>query len=178
MTHRLFVAIKPPPAVLDMLIDTMEGIENARWQSEEQLHLTLRFVGEVDTPQANDLADALGAIRVKRFDLQIAGVGHFEKKGRPHTLWAGVRPSPALIGLHKKVESTCRSVGIPPETRVFAPHVTLARLSGQSGLITPFLASHASLRSEPFAVERFLLFESTLSSKGSQYDPVVAFPLD
>ena len=159
------------------LIDLMEGVDGARWQSEEQLHLTLRFVGEVDTPQANDLADALSSIRVAPFDLQIGGVGHFEKKGRPHTLWAGVRPSPALIALYKKVESICRSVGIPPETRVFTPHVTLARLSGQSGSIGPFLASHASLRSMPFTAERFILFESTLSSKGSHYDPVVAFPL-
>ena len=177
MTHRLFVAIKPPQDVLDSLIDTMEGIDNARWQSEEQLHLTLRFVGEVDTPQANDLADGLGAVRFERFDLQIAGVGHFEKKGRPHTLWAGIGPSPALAMLQKKIESACRSVGLPAETRVFAPHITLARLSGSAGPIAPFLAANASLRCAPFTVERFMLFESTLSTKGAHYDPVVAYPL-
>ncbi len=177
MSHRLFVAIKPPPDVIDMLIDTMEGIDNVRWQGEDQLHLTLRFIGEVDTPQANDLADALGNIRAQSFDLSIRGVGHFERKGRPHTLWAGVEQSPALIRLQQSVEGACRSAGLAPETRLFAPHVTLARLSGRAGDIAPFLARHGALRSEPFRVERFILFESTLSAKGAHYDPVVAFPL-
>lgn len=177
MTHRLFVAIKPPPHVIDRLIDTMEGIDNARWQSEEQLHLTLRFAGEVDTPLANDLADALEQIRAPAFDLEMRGVGHFEKKGKPHTLWAGIAPSPALLTLQKKVESACRSAGSAPETRVFAPHVTLARLSGNAGAIAPFLVEHAALRTAPFRVERFFLYESTLTPQGSQYDPVVAYPL-
>ncbi|ARU15534.1 RNA 2',3'-cyclic phosphodiesterase [Croceicoccus marinus] len=177
MSHRLFVAIKPPPDVIDMLIDTMEGVDNVRWQGEDQLHLTLRFIGEVDTPQANDIADALGSVRAGKFDLAIRGAGHFEKKGRPHTLWAGVAPSRALIQLQQSVESACRSAGIAPETRVFAPHVTLARLSGRAGDIAPFLAQHGALRSEPFTVERFFLVESTLSAKGAHYDPVVAYGL-
>lgn len=177
MSHRLFVAIKPPPDVIDMLIDTMEGIDNIRWQGEDQLHLTLRFIGEVDTPQANDLADALGDVEADRFDLAIRGVGHFEKKGRPHTLWAGVAASNELIRLQQSVEGACRRVGIAPETRVFAPHVTLARLSGRAGDIAPFLAQHGGLRSKAFTVDRFFLFESTLSAKGAHYEPVVAFRL-
>ena len=177
MSHRLFAAIKPPAHVIDMLIDTMEGIDNVRWQGEDQLHLTLRFIGEVDTPQANDLADALGDIRAQSFDLAIRGVGHFEKKGRPHTLWAGVEASRALLQLQQSVESACRSAGLAPETRLFTPHITLARISGRAGDIAPFLAQHGALRFEPFRVERFILFESTLSAKGAHYEPVVAFPL-
>src|SRR5690606_20008278 len=89
MSHRLFIAIRPPAPVREALLDTMEGIEGARWQDEEKLHLTLRFAGEVERPAANDLAAALGRIAAAPFALRIAGVGHFERKGQPHTLWAG-----------------------------------------------------------------------------------------
>ncbi|GGD66184.1 RNA 2',3'-cyclic phosphodiesterase [Croceicoccus mobilis] len=177
MTHRLFVAIKPPEPVLDLLIDTMDGIDNARWQSDEQMHLTLRFVGEIDSPAANDLADALTQVRCEPFDLAIRGTGHFEKKGRTHTLWAGIAPSPALLALQKRVESACRSVGLPPETRSYAPHITLARLSGSAGAVGPFLTKWGDLKSPPFTVSQFILFESTLSSHGAHYDPVMSFPL-
>lgn len=177
MTHRLFVAIKPPSETIDELIDVMEGVENARWQSERQIHFTLRFVGEVDSPKANDLVDALAQIRSKPFKIEICGVGHFERKGRPHTLWAGVAPCPELLHLQRAVEYAGRSVGIPAEKRQFAPHVTLARLSASAGSIAPFLTAHGTLHCTPFDVRHFLLFESTLSASGSHYDPVVAFPL-
>ena len=80
MPHRLFIALRPPEPVRDRLVDAMEGIEGARWVDEENLHLTLRFVGEVERPAANDLAAALGQIRWPRFELRVEGVGHFTRK--------------------------------------------------------------------------------------------------
>ena len=65
--HRLFVAIRPPEPVLDLLIDTMEGLPSLRWQHEDQLHLTLRFIGEVERPLAEDLAAALSSLHFERF---------------------------------------------------------------------------------------------------------------
>jgi len=90
MPHRLFVAIRPPAPVRDALIDAMEGVEGARWQDEAALHLTLRFVGEVETPGANDLAGQLSRIAWPPFELRVAGVGAFERKGSPHAIWARV----------------------------------------------------------------------------------------
>ena len=75
MPHRLFIAIRPPAAVRDALVDSMEGLEGARWLGEDQLHLTLRFVGEVETPAANDLAGQLARIDSPPFELAAAGVG-------------------------------------------------------------------------------------------------------
>ena len=100
--HRLFVALRPPPDIRDPLIDTMEGVEGARWQSDEQLHLTLRFVGEADTAQANDLVSALEAVRAPRFTLQLRGLGTFERKGRTRALWAKVDESEPLAILHRR----------------------------------------------------------------------------
>lgn len=177
MSHRLFVAIRPPPHVLDLLIDTMEGLDEARWQSEEQLHLTLRFIGEVDTPEANDLADALGRGRMSSFSLRLSGIGHFERKGRVHSLWAGLAPSPELLELQRKIEQACRAAGLDAETRRFTPHITLARMSCRPGAVAPFLTQHARLTSPCFAADSFTLYESTLSRHGSVYRPVLRYPL-
>src|SRR3569833_3237170 len=135
--HRLFVAIRPPEPIRDVLIDAMEAVEGARWQDEDQLHLTLRFVGVVERPVAIDLADALALIEWPSFGLAIAGVGAFERGGRrgggPHALWARVRESAAREGVRQKVERACESAGLPRETRRFTPHITLARLGRSSG---------------------------------------------
>lgn len=174
---RLFVAIRPPQDLRDLLIDTMEGLEAARWQDEEQLHLTLRFAGEVDPRTAEDLAAALARIDAGPFPLALSGVGHFERKGRPHTLWAGIAPSPELLSLQKKVERACQAAGLVPERRKFAPHVTLARLNAASGRVEGWLGAHEGLRSEPWPVEDFRLYESVLAPGGALYEPLLRYPL-
>jgi len=174
---RLFVAVRPPPAIRDALIDTMDGIDGARWQDEEQLHLTLRFIGEVDRPVAEDVAAALARVDAPSFDLSIAGVGHFATKGRATALWARPRPSPELEALQHKVERACQQAGLPPERRKFTPHITLARLGRSAGPIGGWLAAHGALSLPPWRVDEFRLYESTLSPAGAQYEPVVRYPL-
>src|SRR5688572_32931060 len=105
--HRLFVAIRPPEPVREALLDLMEGVPDLRWQQDEQLHLTLRFIGEVERPVAEDVAAALDRIRADRFVLSLHGVGKFEKR-RHGALWAGVRPTDALNALNAKVERACQ----------------------------------------------------------------------
>ena len=175
--HRLFVALRPPPEIRDPLIDTMEGVVGARWQGDEQLHLTLRFVGEVDTQSANDLASALSLVRVAPFMLQLKGVDTFEKKGRTTALWAGVEPSEPLEILQRRVERACRAAGLPPETRKFVPHVTIARVNASTGPIAGWLAAHGRLSPPPWQVDAFLLYESRLERGGAHYEPVARFPL-
>ncbi len=174
--HRLFVAIRPPGPVIDALFDTMEGLEGARWQSDLQLHLTLRFIGEVERPQAEDIAQGLSRLTFAPFELAIAGVGHFEKKGRPHAIWAAIAPSRALTDLQARVEQACQRAGVEPETRKFVPHITIARLNAASGDIAPWLARHEGLNLAPFEVRHFLLCESHLSKHGSDYEDIARFP--
>ena len=133
MSHRLFIGIRPPERVSDLLLDAMEGIEGARWQDEENLHLTLRFIDEVSRPAANDLAAALERIVAAPFKVRIAGVGHFERKGNPHAVWARIAPSAPLEALRQKAERACEIAGFERETRKFTPHITLARLNRSSG---------------------------------------------
>jgi 2'-5' RNA ligase len=177
---RLFVALRPPEPIRDALVDAMEGIEGARWQDDEQLHLTLRFVGEVERPAANDLAEALGDVRWPQFELRVAGVGAFERSGRGrrlHALWAAVPASSELEGLRQKVERACELAGLGRETRKFTPHITLARLGRGSGPIGGWLAAFGDLSAGPWRVEDFVLYESHLGYAGAHYQAVARYPL-
>ena len=177
MTHRLFVAIRPPLQVRELLMREMHGVEAARWQDDGQLHLTLRYAGELDRHQANDLAEALGKIAFDRFDLALRGTGAFERKGKVHTLWAGVDRSDPLDRLQSRIERICQTVGLPPEHRKFAPHVTLARLNASSGSVAPFLARTGGTSFGAWQVDGFGLYESHLRAGGSLYQEVEHYPL-
>src|SRR5437868_14484029 len=156
--HRLFVAIRPPEPVRDLLIDAMDDSADFRWQDDEQLHLTLRFVGEVDRPIAEDLAAALARIRAPPFAARIAGIGRFEQRNSG-ALWAGVEPRAPVASLAAKVERVCVAVGLEPERRAFHPHITLARWKGRrTREIASFLERRRGLASEPFEIDRFTLF--------------------
>ena len=174
---RLFIALRPPEAVRDALVDAMEGIEGARWQHDEQLHLTLRFVGEIERPAAEDLANALGDVRWQPFELRVAGVGAFERGGKrssgPHAVWARVPSSPQLEGLRQKVERACELAGLGRETRRF----TLARLNRSSGPIGGWLAAFGDLAAGPWLVADLVLYESRLGREGAHYTPVTTYPL-
>ena len=175
--HRLFVAIRPPEHIRDLLLDAMDDSADFRWQDEEQLHATLRFVGEVDRPIADDLADALGRIRADRLELRISGVGRFAQRNSG-ALWAGIEPKPPLAALAAKVERVCQSVGLESERRAFHPHITLARWKGRrTREVQSFLERSAGLSSEPFEVDRFILFESRLSRHGAHYEEIASYPL-
>lgn len=176
--RRLFVALRPPPPVRAVLLDAQGGVERARWQDEDQLHLTLRFVGEVGRHAAEDLADALASVDAPGFELAVRGVGHFERKGRATALWAALAPSPQLERLVRKVEQACRAEGLPAETRRFTPHVTLARLSAGAVGAGEWLARHGNLAAPAWPVGSFRLYESRMGSGGSVYASLAEWPLD
>lgn len=177
-THRLFVALRPPAPVRALLIAAMHGISGARWQDDEQLHLTLRFIGEVDHHRAEDIAAALGGVHAAAITARIAGVSLFEHHGRPHMIWAGIDPVEPVAALHRKVDQLLARVGIAPATRAFVPHVTLARLHRRSGPVAPFLALNGDLASPAFVFGHVTLYESEMGRGGSRYHPVARYPLE
>lgn len=175
--HRLFVAIRPPEDVRDLLIDAMDDSPALRWVGDEQLHLTLRFIGEVERPVANDIATWLDRLRSPKFDIRIRGVGKFEQRNGG-ALWAGVEPKKPLGALAAKVERAIQEVGLEPEKRAFSPHITLARWNRRNAdAVDAFLRRNSGLTSEPFEVDRFILFESRLSRHGPHYEAIAQFEL-
>lgn len=170
---RLFVALRPPAAIRRALAATMQGVPDARWQDDDQLHLTVRFIGDTDRHQAEDIVAALGRVGGGPVTARIEGVGEFD-----YALWAGLAPRTPLRDLHAQVEGALRLAGVAPDQRAYLPHVTLARLPRRR---TPerdlWLADHAGLASPDFAMDRLILFESTLGSEGARYDPVAFWRL-
>jgi 2'-5' RNA ligase len=181
MPHRLFIGIRPPEPVREALLDTMEALEGARGVDADNLHLTLRFIGEVERPAANDLAEALEGIDWPRFDLRIAGVGAFDRTRRhhsyPHAVWARVPQSEPLEGLRLKIERACDLAGLGRETRRFTPHVTIARTDRATGPLGDWLATWGDLAAGPWTVDEFILFESHLGHTGAVYQEVVRYAL-
>ena len=175
--HRLFVAIRPPEDVRDLLIDAMEDSPALRWVGDEQLHLTLRFIGEVERPVANDIAAALGRLQSPSFDLRVAGVGRFGRRNGG-ALWAAVEPKEAVAAVAAKGERALQQIGLEAEHRAFTPHITLARWNRRdTEAVEAFLSRNARLRSAPFPVDEFVLFESRLSRHGAHYEPVADYTL-
>ncbi|MCB2089326.1 MAG: RNA 2',3'-cyclic phosphodiesterase [Sphingomonadaceae bacterium] len=172
---RLFATLTPPASIRAALLATMHGIDGARWQAEEQLHLTLRFCGEVAESDVPLLAAELRRVAFAPFPLCIAGVGHFEKKNRVHTVWAGVEAGEELFALQRRIEAACQRAGLEAEGRRFTPHITLARGSLPGAAVAPFLSDHALLSTPAWQVEGFALYESTLTPNGARYTPLAEF---
>jgi 2'-5' RNA ligase len=178
--HRLFVAFRPPPGIRALLTAAMGDVPHTRWQDDEQLHLTLRFIGEVDRPQAEDVAAVLGRVRSDAPVIAIAGVGRFETRGRTDAIWAGVTPAQMLAEIHARVDRALVQAGVAPDARAYLPHVTLARLSRGAGVepaIDRFLIERATLSSDPFVLDALLLFESRLGRDGARYEAIARYPL-
>lgn len=175
--RRLFVAIRPPRQIRALLLNAMGGISGARWQTEDQLHLTLRFIGEVDRHLAGDIHAALGSIRQAPFEIALRGIGHFERRGRTEAVWAGVTPHEPLHALHKKVDAALARAGVDPDQRAFLPHITLARLRRGAGPVGHLLEQSGGLSSPPFAVDHFALFESDLTPDGAVHTLVELYSL-
>ncbi len=175
--HRLFVAIRPPATVRARLLDMMGGVAAARWRDENQLHLTLRFIGEVDRHMALDVDAALSSVHHPRFTLSLSGLGSFDRRGEPATLWAGVTPHEAVRALHRKIDQALFRAGLEPERRAYLPHVTLARLPHGAGPIGPLIEGSGGLSGPAFEVLDFRLYESRLTPEGPDYTPVEVYSL-
>ncbi|HYM30425.1 MAG TPA: RNA 2',3'-cyclic phosphodiesterase [Candidatus Cybelea sp.] len=167
---RLFVAIALPEPVRQRLTMLCAGVPGARWAKPENMHLTLRFIGEVDGATFTDIMDALGHVSVPRFPLQIDGVGQFGEKRRADLLWAGVRPHELLLRLQGKVENALQRLGFDPDPRKFHAHVTLGRLKGTPiERVASFLSGNGGFYLPPFEVSEYVLFSSFLSHGGAIY---------
>lgn len=165
---RLFVAIDLPEEVRQSVADICRGLAGVRWLPPEQLHLTLRFVGEADDAVNAAIRKGLAKIASQPFPLALSGAGCFPSPRRPRVLWVGLSGGEPLMQLQQKVETTVVAAGIPAEERPFSPHITLARLRDhREGNIAPFLAQNDSFAGQPFLVDAFHLYSSILTAKGA-----------
>lgn len=176
---RLFVALPLPPDVRTRLALLGGGVPGARWMPTESLHLTLRFIGEVDGGTAQDIAEALDGIDALPFALTLTGIDTFGQGEAARVLWVGVEREPALLELRERVESALRFAGIAPDAQKYIPHVTLARLKKPSvGALMRQIAANSPLRIGPVTFDRFILYSSWSQAEGPFYREEAVYPLE
>ncbi len=181
--YRLFIALPVPEEIKDSILGLRTNIPGARWMEKEQLHITLKFIGEVDGGSFRQIKDLLAGIGYKSFTLRFSGVGVFPPGGRggrssPRVLWTGVENMEKLAGLRNRIERKLKTAGIPEEKRKFSPHLTLARLKNPSeSALSRFLSINHSFRTNTFTAERFFLYSSILKPSGAVYTVEADYPL-
>jgi 2'-5' RNA ligase len=176
---RLFVAIPLLEPVRTQLTMLQSGLQGARWIKPDNIHLTLRFIGEIRNDLASDIDMALSEITAPAFELALEGVNSFSRGKRPHAVWAGVAKSDPLMHLQAKIESTLVRAGLEPAARNFSPHITIARLKEmRPNRVEIWAAEHGAFHTAPFAADRFALFSSFLKSEGALYIEEASYPLE
>lgn len=175
---RLFTAIEVPEPIRQRLGLIRAPFAGARWIAPQDMHITLRFFGDIDGRTADEVADFLGSVHARPFQLEVSDLGCFGGRD-PHALWAGVKSCPELETLHYAHERAARSAGLDPDTRAFKPHVTLARLKGvRERDVATFLQHNGGLTTQPFLVTRFVLLSARPGTGGPPYAVEAEYPFE
>lgn len=175
---RLFIAVPLPAEIRAACALLQTRMPGARWVKADNLHLTLRFVGEADGATYEALRETLGEARGRPFELALGGLGHFPPRGAPRVLWAGVERSEPLAALQRRAERAVQAAGVPPEGRGYSAHLTLARLERTPArAVGEYLAANNLFKAGPFRVESFALLSSKLRPDGPVYTVEQEYPL-
>lgn len=180
MTVRIFAALGIPDDIAERLMALMKGVPGAQWRPRENLHLTLRFFGEVAEPVADEIDVALGEVAEANgpFEMRLKAAGAFGGAD-PHALWVGAAENPALRRLAADCERAARRAGLKPDPQKFKPHVTLAYLSRtELSRVHAFETRLGLFETPPFDVSTFGLYSShTRKSAPSIYRLEAEYPL-
>lgn len=175
---RLFIALSLPLHIREQLSFAQAGLEAARWIEPDDLHLTLRFFGDMDHDRADELHDALSRVRYKPFQLQLGAPGVFGGQS-PRSIWVGIAPNESLNDLQRRLERLAERIGFTAERRKFTPHITIARLHGASpSVVSQYLSAHDTFDFLSFEVTGFALYSAKGSRGGGPYVIEAHYPLD
>ncbi|MEK7487561.1 MAG: RNA 2',3'-cyclic phosphodiesterase [Planctomycetota bacterium] len=176
---RLFTAIELPSPLKDDLLKLSCSIPGAHWSKREQMHLTITFIGEVESNKQSQIQEALSTITSEPFSLKVEHVGTFPNPKYPKILWVGISLFSGLSQLKTQIEQALqKAIAFTPEVREYNPHLTLARLRGvESKELTQFLEKQEHLSYEAFPVEHFNLYSSKLLRTGAEYRVEQSYPL-
>ena len=162
---RLFVAIDLPPDVRENIADLCYGVSGAKWVPQAQIHLTLRFIGDVDDRNYHDIVDALSRVEAMAFSFVLKGTGYFPPRRDPRVVWIGIENADDIFALQKKIDNVLVETGVQPEERKFHPHITVARLRERASAAqaAAFVAANTMFKSRPIDVSEFILYSSVLT---------------
>jgi 2'-5' RNA ligase len=185
---RLFVALEIPAAVRDNLAalindlraaDASSSKNKARWVRPENLHVTLKFIGNVDAGKLDAIRGALAEVcSGSAVELRFRGLGFFPNEKRPRVLWAGIEASSNLAPLVASIDARVEKLGIPRETREYSPHLSLTRFDppGVSEGLHAAVQESAGREFDAIRAGEFHLFESKTRPTGAEYTRLASFP--
>jgi len=174
---RAFVGIEIPHAIGQRLTLLRGNLPGARWIDAEDYHLTLRYLGDCDSPTLDEICKALDTIDADAFEMQLSGIGTFGHE-KTRSIWIGVANNPALTQLRAAVDSAVRQTGLDLDGRKFTPHITLARLSREKPqAVAEALSAMGNPVIAPITVNRFVLYTSGRSRGGGPYVKEEGFEL-
>lgn len=179
---RLFVALEIPSAVRESLAELIRELRpiasQAKWVRAENLHVTLKFIGEVANEKLKVIRTALGQVRTElQVTLDFCGLGFFPNEKHPRVLWVGIKASANLSVLAAEIERATEELCILREKRPFSPHLTLARFES-TRLSDPFrsaIAENAAREFGSLRTNQFHLIESKLKPSGAEYTTLQSF---
>ena len=180
---RLFTAIDLPACIEDALAGVIVHLRPAariHWSPRENFHITTKFIGEWPEERLDELLCALDGLAPRDgIPIEVRGLGWFPNPHSPRIFWAGVKAPPALPELARETDTATTALGIPPETRSFSPHLTLARIKEPLSLaaLRQEVARLPSDEFGTFVADRFVLYRSDLRPSGSVYSKIAEFVL-
>lgn len=183
---RTFIAIELEPAVrrplLKLLSEDLPAARDVRWCGENQLHVTLKFLGDVSDTQLPKVCDAVAAAsaQIEPFPLRVKGLGVFPAPRNPRVLWCGIEdPTQSCRRWVECADPLLTELGFKPETRAFTPHITLGRSRSSQGaaVLRSVLDTLPPPESDEMQVGQVVVFESRLLPTGAQYRPLATIPL-
>jgi len=175
---RAFIAISLPESVLRAMGEAQETLRTLgrgiRWVRKEGIHLTLKFLGDVEADRVDSIHMAMerAAKGMSPFVLSGDGLGVFPDLRRPRVIWIGLSGDrQVLLALQTDLESQLKGLGFPKEKRPFKGHLTLGRVKGRlnGGELRRALEALGSFQTEAFTVQSLALFQSTLRPQGAIY---------
>ena len=170
--RRLFIALLPNDSTRAELAMICSGINGAKWTPPEQLHCTVRFLGNVADDRAVEIEAALHEVRMQPLVVRISGVGTFPAADRraQNVLWVGVETTPELHELQQRVDDSLEMIGMRRESRPYHAHITVARIRYADPIgLEDWLSTHAKHSIAPFTADQFVLMESSPGADGSDY---------
>lgn len=174
---RVFFGLEISDEVARQLLAVRQPLEGARWQSRQQLHLTLAFLGEVQADAVSLACQLARQVKAPPFRLNVQGLGRFGSVERPRILWAGVAPEEPVHQLHEQLAGYLQEAGFTFDNHPFKPHITLSRFRGKGVSLAGLLAAGQDCVFGALDVTEFVLFESTPGAEGSVYKVLERFPL-
>lgn len=184
---RTFIAIDIPPWVKEQIAGIQNRFKsldlNASWVRPENIHLTLKFLGDIDPQRVPLIKETMTRALnpIPKFSVWLGGLGVYPDLKRPRVLWVGLRDSQgALETLHEKTDDALNSLGFPKEPRKFSPHLTFGRLKSQKGKssLEKALQEGPEIESDPFEISSVKFYQSQLTRTGSIYTALDKFILN